>query len=148
MMKIKKFCGAFALMLAVVLTSCGTAGSVAFKEADNYFTRNDYTWTGVVKLTTQGEFDSVFGMAAVMGEKGHPTAIDFAKEFVVARVFPVTNVDTRIGKKTLVKTGENQLRLDYELKEGEKMSSSMQPCFILVVDNKYRNCEITDGGRR
>ena len=44
-------------LVMVALASCNTTAKVAFKEANNYFTRNDYAKTGVVKIVSQEEFD-------------------------------------------------------------------------------------------
>ncbi len=135
-------------LVMVALASCNTTAKVAFKEANNYFTRNDYAKTGVVKIVSQEEFDGAFGMATAMGKNGRPTPIDFNKEFVVAKLFAETDVDTRIDKIALYEIGKNKLKLDYRQTDGDRMSYTIKPCFILIVDNKYRNCEIVDGGKQ
>ena len=146
-MKMKKVLAIFSLVVMAALESCSTGNKVAFKEANNYFPRNDYEQTGVVKFVSQDEFDGAFGMATVMGENGRPTPIDFKNEFVVAKVFAETDVDTRIDKIALTAIEKNKLRLDYRQSDGDRLSYRIKPCFILIIDNKYRNCEIVDGGK-
>jgi hypothetical protein len=75
-----------------------------------------------------------------MGKNGEPTPIDFSRQMVIAKVLPVTDIHTEINPLGLKKTGAKELTLSYQIvREGGKMSWSMQPFFLLVVDKKYQN---------
>lgn len=104
--------------------------------ADHYFFRNDAQIPADARIATQEQFDSLFGMAPVMGNGGLPTAIDFSRQFVIAVVKPVTQYDTTL-RPLLLKDDGRTLTLGYKAEVGGKMSYSIQPCMILVVDRKY-----------
>lgn len=137
------FMMALAAMFMFTLASCASSGDVSYVEARNYFHNNNAPVPANIKITTQSEFDSQFGMATTMGEDGKPTPIDFEKQFVLAKVLPVTDVATEISPVSLKKQ-DGQLQLTYAVKMGEKMSYSMQPIMILIVDNKYKNLEVKE----
>lgn len=126
--------------LVAVLSSCASSkkvgGTVPYVVADHYFFRNDAQIPADARIATQEQFDSLFGMAPVMGEGGLPTAIDFSRQFVIAVVKPETQYDTTL-QPLLLKDDGRILTLGYKTKVGSKMSYSTQPCMILVVDRKY-----------
>jgi len=66
---------------------------VAFEIAKNYFFKNDQAIPTSPKITTEEDFEKLFGMATTMGEDGKPTEIDFTKKFVLAIVLPVTDIE-------------------------------------------------------
>ena len=45
--------------------------------------KNDQVIPEYPKITTEEEFNKLFGMATIMGKDGKPTAIDFTKQFVL-----------------------------------------------------------------
>lgn len=75
---------------AVLLASCSSAESVDYTVANGYFVRNDAPKDIPAIISTRPEFESVFGMATVMGPDGRPTAIDFSKQCVVPVILPPT----------------------------------------------------------
>ena len=138
------------LAFVVAMTACTSrkanvaedAGQeVAFTVAQHYFFNNGQEIPASPKITSEAEFKRLFGMAAVMGKNGNPTTIDFGKNFVVALVEPITDVETEL---TPVKVMEKDDTLFYtcEVKRGEKLSFSMQPLSIIVLDKKYSGKEV------
>ena len=114
---------------------------VAFEVAKNYFFKNDQVIPEYPKITTEEEFNNLFGMATTMGENGKPTAIDFTKQFVLAIVLPVTDFATEINPVKVEEKGDSLL-YTYEIKSGEKQSFSIQPVSIIILDKKYENKRI------
>ena len=145
----KKFIFALAALVAmvacnysrVVVETSATAEEVAFEEAKNYFFKNDQTIPASPKITTEEEFSKLFGMATTMGKDGKPTPIDFSKQFVLAIVHPVTDVDTEIVPKKVTEKGDT-LFYDYDVKVGQKQSFSIQPVSIIILDRKYSVREV------
>jgi hypothetical protein len=129
-----------ALSLAL-FTSCSTSEKVSFQEADNYFFRNDATIPNSLKITSQQQLESLFGMATTMGPNGRPTKVDFSRQFVLAKVLPVTDVHTTM-RPLKVTHKDNKLFFSYEVKRGQKMSYSTQPMTMVIVDRKYVDCDV------
>jgi len=111
---------------------------VAFIIAQNYFFRNGQSIPANPKITTSKEFNQLFGMATTMGEEGKPTEIDFSKQFVLATVLPVTDTATEILPIKLEEKNDT-LYYSYDIKIGEKLSFSIQPLSIIILDKKYEN---------
>lgn len=142
----KKFITTLIALAAVafISTSCDTMPkTVPFIEADHYFANNDVTFpSNPIIVTSQSDFEKYFGMAAVMGKGGVPTTIDFDKEFVIAVVEPITDIETDLEPKYLTKKGD-KLVLTYEKEvSNERMSYSMQPMFLIFVDRKYLSTSV------
>ena len=112
----------------------GCETGIQYKIADHYFFRNDATIPESPIITTQEQFDSLFGMAPVMG--GLPTEINFDKEFVLAIVLPETSCYTTINPKSLTSEGD-KLILSYSLDIAPESTFTMVPCCILIVDKQY-----------
>ena len=112
---------------------------VAFEVARNYFFKNN---SGILpdnpQITTEEEFNKFFGMATTMGKDGKPTSIDFSKQFILAIVLPVTDIETEINPVKVEENGDSLL-YSYEIKKGEKQSYSIQPVSIIILDKKYEN---------
>ena len=119
----------------------GGSGEVSFEEAKNYFFKNDQKIPASPKITTEEEFNQLFGKAAVMGPDGMPTTIDFSKQFVVAVVLPITEIATEIYPVKVVSEG-NSLLYTYKVKTGEKQTFTVQPISIIILDKKYENKEV------
>ena len=81
-------------------------------------------------------------MAAFMGKGGNPTVINFKKEFVIPIVLPETDKDTDILDISL-EGNERELKLIYRVKEGEQQGFFIQPIKLLIVDNAYKQAQIT-----
>lgn len=141
----------FALAALITLAACGKkqaatpasdgnveSSEVAFEVAKNYFFKNDQVIPEYPKITTEEEFNKLFGMATTMGKDGKPTAIDFTKQFVLATVLPETDFATEINPVKVEEKGDSLL-YTYEVKSGEKQSFRIQPVSIVVLDKKYEN---------
>ena len=128
------------LLVLCLMNSCAqtltTEGDVAYTEGHNYFVRNDVTEVPTM-ITTQEQFERYFGMAAVMGKNGMPTAIDFAKQYVIAAVMPLTDIQTEMSVHSLKQKGDT-IVFTYRVKRGEQQSYTMRPMLMIVVDNKYK----------
>ena len=111
--------------------------------AKNYFFKNDQVIPEYPKITTEEEFNKLFGMATTMGENGKPTAIDFTKQFVLAIVLPETDFATEINPVKVEEKGDSLL-YTYEVKTGEKQSFSIQPTTTsLSISKVSPSSEIT-----
>ena len=80
-------------------------------------------------------------MATAMGKDGKPTAIDFSKQFVIAIILPITEIETEINPVKVEENGDSLL-YSYEVKTGEKQSYSIQPVSIIILDKKYEEKEV------
>lgn len=134
------FSGLFSLSLIVAsFASCYSTqlikegNGVEYSEAQHYFLRNDVKDYSSRLVTTQKEFDSLFGAAAVMGENGLPTEIDWEKQSVVALMTAPTNVDTDIKLKD-IKSEKGKLTVRYAVSQkGGPRSYSYTPLRLFVV---------------
>ena len=144
-MKIKSSMVMLAVLVLTCLASCATqrgGSGIPYKEAHNYFFRNDSSIPSDPVCSTQADFDKLYGAAAFMGKDGQPTQIDFSRQFVIGIVLPETSDETTIVPGKLTRSGST-LTLEYSVKTGEKNRSyTIQPIKLLVVDNKYKagNC--------
>ena len=110
---------------------------VPYIEAEHYFFRNGAQMPENPKINTREEFESLFGMAAVMGTNGRPTPIDFDKQCVIAVVLPVTNKDVELDDERLTDDGQS-LTFEYHASYDEDvLSFEMQPILLIVVDRKF-----------
>jgi hypothetical protein len=146
----KKILFAFATLLVIaactnkpstVVENNEESNEVAFEVAQNYFFKNDQVIPENPKISTEEEFNKLFGMATTMGKDGKPTAIDFTKQFALAIVLPVTDFATEINPVKLEEQGDSLL-YTYEVKTGEKQTFSIRPVSIIILDKKYENKEI------
>lgn len=120
------------------------SGDIRYKLASGYFFRNDAVIDILPhNITTQDELLSYFGQAAVMGEGGLPTAIDFNQSMVIPVVLPPTDKATSIVIDSLVKTGERQLQLTFHVERGnESRTYTIIPCQLLIIDAGFRDYDI------
>ena len=133
------------LVAAMCLAGCehdGDSDGIPYKVAEHYFVRNDVDTRKVpVQIKTQGEFNSYFGMATVMG--GQPTSIDFDKQFVIDIVLSETNRTTTIHPGTLSDLGD-ALQLEYGVSVApEENTWTSVPLSLLIVDRKYERASVT-----
>ena len=133
----------FLILLAAGLSffCCQTETAIPFSVARNYFVRSDADVPENVRITDQATFEGVFGMAAFMGRDGQPTSIDWDREFVIAVVKPVTDVETVMEPLSLIKKG-GSLVLSYSLVSGLDMSYTIRPFFIIVVDKQWEDLPV------
>lgn len=136
------------LLAAGMLTaSCATGNrAVSYSEARNYFFRNDAKQpTKLLIICSQAELEQYFGEAAFMGKGGEPTKIDFSKQFVVAKVLPVTNHSTNISLRRIERSSDNHLTLVWHIAVNDTPQSySMQPMKLVVLDKKYEEYQISE----
>ena len=145
----KIFLSIVALLTMTACTSHSTdaninseeTGEVDYEVAKNYFFKNDQQIPASPKITTEEEFNKLFGMATVMGKDGKPTSIDFTKQFVLAIVLPVTDMATEINP-VKVEVKSDSLFYTYEVKTGEKQTYSIQPVSIIILDKQYEDNEV------
>ncbi len=144
----------FALAALFVLAACGEKQTVvtpsgnleennivAFEVAKNYFFKKDQKIPASPKITSEEQFNKLFGMAATMGKDGKPTPIDFSKQFVLAIVLPVTDIDTEIHPLKIEEKGDS-LFYTYDVKTGGKQSYTIQPVSVIILDKQYENKEV------
>ena len=132
-------------ILTSITVSCGEKDSyVAFQEAHHYFIKNTIPNEDLknMKIESQVVFDSIFGMATVMGGNGKPTEIDFSKQFVLAVINNSTDVSTELAPISLKLGDRGQLLFEYQVKLGEHLGWEMRPYLIVVVDKAYTKREV------
>lgn len=89
------------------------------------------------KITNQKDFDSYFGTAAVMGENGNPTDINFSTQYVISLTRPETDIETRLVPKSLETNQKGEIVLCYQEIQGQKRTYTTKPLLLIIVDKKY-----------
>ncbi|MBL1407204.1 hypothetical protein [Sphingobacterium faecale] len=108
---------------------------ISYVVAKRYFVKNNVkSPIANTKIQTQDEFDKVFEAAAVMGEDGLPTVIDFDKQYVIAVVLPETDMETTLNPVSLQKSESGDVVFSYKKVIGEKQSHVSVPALVIVVD--------------
>lgn len=132
------------LSSGILLLSCMTLmaqnkKSVKYTIAKNYFIKNNYrdSIAHTRKIVSAAELDELLGMATVMGIDGKPTSIDFTKQYVIVVIGRETNVATDFIPEKLSISGKRRLTFNYKVKIGAKMTSTIRPFTMIVVDRKY-----------
>ena len=142
-MKTMRIIAAAAAVL--MLTGCGASRgvqlpgkSVPFAEGKNYFVRNDVAdGQRLLKIVSEKDFDSLFGMAATMSPDGQPTAIDWEKQYVIAVIDSAMPYAENIVTEAL-RSDAGRLAAYFTLDRGnEKQSYTMRPFAMMIVDRKY-----------
>lgn len=129
-------------LFVVLMSTFGTIAQtqkIPYRTGDNYFIKNTVTEDKLANpiITDALKFSEIFGMATVMGPKGAPTAIDFKKEFVIAIFQQASDIDLSYKAVSLLQTAPKKLQLTYEEKWGKKLSFTMRPFLLLIVDKKH-----------
>ncbi len=122
------------LTIALTLQSCLTFEQIPFEEAKGYFVLNSYrdgNLTGP-KITTQEQFETIFGPAPVMGKDGAPTKIDFNTSYAVAAIEPETDLETRMHVR-MVQYEEDRVTIVYIVRHGKKQSFHTRPVLLLII---------------
>ena len=113
----------------------------------NYFVKNTTDTIGVLKITNKEVFESIFGMATTMGTIGKPTTIDFNTEFAIAIISPSID-SSRVYTPLSLTKEDNSLLFNYTTETSEKLSYTIKPFLLLIVDKKYNgNLVINDGNK-
>ena len=125
-----------AVLLLADCKSQNQTRDIPYTVCEGYFVRNDADKVPLGKITSQSEFDKLFGMAAVMGRSITP--IDFSKQFVIAVSEKPTANSTTYSPLSLVRS-ENGIVFSYGIERGSKISYVIQPLLLIVVDKKYES---------
>lgn len=123
-------------MAFVLMEACKQGGEVPYTEMQHYFFKNGAEIPKEAKISDKAAFESLFGAAAVMGKNGLPTTVDFANEFVIAVVTPVTDHTTELQASSL-REENGTLVFTYSKTVGGQQTWSMQPVLLIKVDKKY-----------
>lgn len=131
---------AFATLTILACDPMPKHEEVPYTKLERYFFKNNVDIPTNPKIDTREQFDSLFGMATVMG--GRPTPVDFDKQFVIAVVSPVTNHATELDDERLVYwkdlLGGTNIEFHYSIDQDEDtLSYSMQPILLIAVDRQY-----------
>lgn len=110
---------------------------ISYTLAKNYFVKNDVGNIPPTIIDNSVSFESVFGMATTMGEAGKPTHIDFSKQFVVPIVLPESTIMQTISIVSVTFQHGN-LAIRYQVKKGAKLSYTMRPSQIIIIDQAYK----------
>ncbi len=136
-MKTTFFSGLLVAAMAIILSSCAVnfnGVTANYTPMNNYYVNNNFAnGTHRLVIHNQQEFNSVFGTAAVMGHNGHPTAINFSRQFVAAVILPETDRQTDI-ETVMIKRDGDRLYYSYIVREGHRTSYTIRPFVAAVVD--------------
>lgn len=72
----------------VCILSCQPQSELPYTRMRNYYVRNDAELPVEGKIDDRATFESLFGMATLMGTDGQPTPVDWDGEFVLCRGGP------------------------------------------------------------
>lgn len=122
----------------IITTDLIKVSEIPFTIAERYFIKNDVVISPETVVTTKDKFDELFGMAAVMGDNGMPTSINFSKEFVIAVSKPETNYSTEFIPLSLKRNENGDIVFTYKEIKGEKQSYYIVPCLLIVVNNEQK----------
>ena len=113
--------------------------NIPFTEAKNYFVKNTYQDAELAdpKITSQADFDKLFGMATTMDANQKPTPVDFSTHYVIAYIGASTDMATTLTPAALNKTGDI-ITFSYKETTGEKQSFTTRPLLLIAVENQYR----------
>ena len=131
--------GIFLAAAMVLAFSCTSSEDVPYEVVKNYFFRNDAEIPASPLITTQEQFDSLFGAAAFMGKDGQPTHVDFDRQSVIAVVLPETDIETTLRPLSLTRSS-GSLTFTYWKEENDKLSYTIRPV-LLVATNKAEGAE-------
>ena len=125
--------GIFLAAAMVLAFSCTSSEDVPYEVVKNYFFRNDAEIPASPLITTQEQFDSLFGAAAFMGKGGQPTHVDFDRQSVIAVVLPETDIETTLRPLSLTRSG-GSLTFTYGKEENDKLSYTIRPVLLVATD--------------
>ena len=120
-------------ILAGLLMLCGLARfapamgqqTIETHQVRNYYYLHDTIPQTCLKITSQEQFDRYFGPAAFMGKDGEPTPIDFSRELVIAKVFPLSS------------------KAD-EWKDGKQLNYTIRPFILLSAPIAYSHLPLSE----
>jgi hypothetical protein len=111
---------------------------VPFTTVSNYFVKNDFKEAELqgVLLTSQAEFDKIFGFATTMGGNGKPTEINFTKQNVIICICATSEMENKLTVNAIKKVGA-KLVVIYSLEEGKKQTFSSRNFVAMLVDKNF-----------
>ncbi|MBO7510071.1 MAG: hypothetical protein J6T35_02710 [Bacteroidales bacterium] len=131
----------FMMMAFVLMGACKQGVEVPYTQMQHYFFKNGAVIPEEAKISDAARFERLFGAAAVMGENGLPTSVDFAKEFVIAVVCPATDLTTELQAESL-RQENGTLVFTYRKTVGGRQTWSMQPVLLIKVDKQYETLTV------
>lgn len=105
---------------------------IKYETAAHYFVKNNVTGAVSNPVTSQADFDWIFGPAATMANDGKPTEIDFSKNFVVAVIDSLTDKKVDLIPVAVEKEHDT-LVVKYRKSIGEPRSYRAQPNLIFII---------------
>ncbi|MDR6487132.1 hypothetical protein J2799_001617 [Chryseobacterium vietnamense] len=126
------------ILISTLLVSSCTVNTpqknISYKQAKKYFVKNAYDNKDLTEkiITSQDEFERVFGAATTMGINGKPTPIDFSKENVLALIYPKTSLEVKIIPISLQENEQN-IVYSYKVIEGPQHSFTTIPNTIIII---------------
>ena len=120
----------------VCFLSCQSQSELPYTRMRNYYVRNDAELPIERKIDDRATFESLFGMATLMGTDGQPTPVDWDSEFVLAVVNPATNYQTELGPESL-RQENGELVFTFIEAVGKKQSYWSLPVLMIKVERKY-----------
>ena len=120
----------------ILLMACQVQAGIPYTRMENYYVRNDAKLPIQARINDRATFESLFGMATLMGTAGQPTPVNWDNEFVLAVVDPSTNIQIELAPESL-QSENGQLVFTYSETVGEKQSFWIIPELLLKVDRKY-----------
>lgn len=136
----KPFTLLFALLLSGTFSFSQKKTAIPFTVAHNYFVKNTFKKSDFTSntITSRAVFDTIFGMAATMGENGKPTAIDFTKQFVIVVINGETSTETQLVAESLTLVGKKKMLFEFNSILGKDQGYTSVPFLLIVVDKKYK----------
>jgi uncharacterized protein YxeA len=135
------------ILISILITFSCTVNApqknISYKSAENYFVKNTYNNKNFTEkiLTSQKEFDRIFGAASTMRPNGKPTSIDFSKENVLALIHPETDLEVKISPVSL-QENDQDIVYSYKVIEGARRSFITMPVTIIIIQ-KLNSKKIT-----
>ena len=125
---------AFAGLICIL--SCQSPSDLPYTRMRNYYVRNDAELPIEARIGDRATFESLVGMATLMGTDGQPTPVDWDSEFVLAVVNPATNYLTKLSPGSL-RQENGDLVFTFIEAVGEKQSYWSLPVLMIKVDREY-----------
>lgn len=107
---------------------------IPYSLGKNYFVSNQIKHLDTHKITSQSQFDVIFGSATTMNN--FPTPIDFDSHFVIAVIQEFDSIEGGLSVDSLKKS-ENKITLNYTITRGGPISYSSRMYLIVIVDKQY-----------
>lgn len=125
------------LISTLLISSCtvnNTQKNISYKSARKYFAKNTYDNKDFTEkiMSSQEEFERLFGAAVTMGTDGKPTPIDFSNENVLALIYPKTNLEVKIIPVSLQENKQNTV-YSYKVLEGGPNGFMTIPNTIIII---------------